>query len=83
MGFRALLKGPTAVLILSWPHQGSNHRPCESKSISLTATLQAATGMQGGDTPVTSAVSRNRGAVERGRVETHLSQVGLVVTEGL
>ena len=27
-GLRALLKGPTAV-----PHQGSNHRPCGSKSI--------------------------------------------------
>ena len=40
---RALLKGLTAVQILSWPHQGSNlHRPCGSKSSSLTATLQAA-----------------------------------------
>ena len=25
-----------------WPQQGSNHRPCGSKSSSLTATLQAA-----------------------------------------
>ena len=25
VGLRALLKGPTAVQILSWPHQGSNH----------------------------------------------------------
>ena len=32
VGLRALLKGPTAVQILSWPHQGSNHRPCRSKS---------------------------------------------------
>ena len=42
MGLRAVLKGPTAVQILSWPHQGSNHRPCGSKSSSLTTTLQAA-----------------------------------------
>ena len=42
MGLRALLKGPTAVLILSWPHQESNHRPCGSKSSSFTTTLQAA-----------------------------------------
>ena len=42
VGLRALLKGPTAVQILSWPHQGSNHRPCGSKSSSLTTTLQAA-----------------------------------------
>ena len=42
MGLRALLKGPTAVQILSWPQQGSNHRPCGSKSISLTTMLQAA-----------------------------------------
>ena len=27
VGLRASLKGPTAVQILSWPHQGSNHRP--------------------------------------------------------
>ena len=28
MGLRAMLKkGPTPVQILSWPHQGSNHRP--------------------------------------------------------
>ena len=39
---QALLKGPTAVLILSWLHQGLNHRPCGSKSSCLTATLQAA-----------------------------------------
>ena len=32
MGLRALLKGPTAVQILSWPHQGSNQRPCGPKS---------------------------------------------------
>ena len=37
-----MLMGPTAVQILSWPHQGSNHRPCGSKSSSLTTTLQAA-----------------------------------------
>ena len=36
VGLRALLKGPTAVQILSWPHQGSNHRPCGSKSSTLT-----------------------------------------------
>ena len=42
VGLRASLKGPTAVQILSWLHQGSNHRPCGSKSSSLTATLQAA-----------------------------------------
>ena len=42
VGLRALLKGPTAVQILSWPHQGSNHQPCGSKSSSLTTTLQAA-----------------------------------------
>ena len=42
MGLRALLKGPTAVQILWWPHQGSNRRPRGSKSSSLTATLQAA-----------------------------------------
>ena len=41
MGLRALLKGPTAVQILSWPHLGSNHRPCGSKSSSLTTMLQA------------------------------------------
>ena len=41
VGLRALLKGPTAVRISSWPHRGSNRRPCGSKSISLTATLQA------------------------------------------
>ena len=41
VGLRALLKGPTAVQILSWPHLGSNHRPCGSKPSSLTATLQA------------------------------------------
>ena len=43
VGLRALLKGPTSVQItvvqiLSWPHQGSNHRPCSS----TTPTLQAA-----------------------------------------
>ena len=42
VGLRVCLKGPTAVQILSWPHQGSNHRPCGSKSSRLTATLQAA-----------------------------------------
>ena len=42
VGLRALLKGPTAVQILSWPRQGSNHQTCGSKSISLTTTLQAA-----------------------------------------
>ena len=36
VGLRALLKGPTAVQILSWPHLGSNHQPCRS------TTLQAA-----------------------------------------
>ena len=41
VGLRALLKGPTAVQILSWPNQGSKHRPCGSKSSSLTTTLQA------------------------------------------
>ena len=41
VGLRALLKGPTAVQILSWPHLGSNYRPCGSKSSSLTTTLQA------------------------------------------
>ena len=41
VGLRASLKGPTAVQILSWPHQGSNPRPCGSQSISLTAMLQA------------------------------------------
>ena len=43
VGLRALLKGPTAVQIVSWPHQGSNHQPCGSKPSSLTTTLQAAT----------------------------------------
>ena len=38
VGLRALLKGPTAVQILSWPHQGSNHRPCGSKSSSINTT---------------------------------------------
>ena len=33
VGLRALLKGPTTVQILLWPHLGSNHRPCGSKSI--------------------------------------------------
>ena len=42
MGLRALLKGPTAVQILLWPHQGLKYRPCGSKSSSLTTTLQAA-----------------------------------------
>ena len=42
VGLRALLKGPTAVHILSWQHQGSNHRSCGSKSSSLTTMLQAA-----------------------------------------
>ena len=42
VGLRALLRGPTAVQILSWPHQESNHRPCGSKSSSLTTTLPAA-----------------------------------------
>ena len=41
VGLRALLKGPTAVQILSWPQLGSNHQPCRSKSSSLTTTLQA------------------------------------------
>ena len=41
VGLRALLKGPTAVQILPWPHQGSNHRPCGCKSSTLTTTLQA------------------------------------------
>ena len=30
-GLRALLKGATAVQILSWPHQESNLRPCGSR----------------------------------------------------
>ena len=51
MWLRALLKGPTSMQILSWPHQGSNHRPCRSKSHGLTTTLQAAPGW-GYDTPV-------------------------------
>ena len=42
VGLRALLKSPTAVQILSWPHQGSNHRPCGSKSSTLTTMLQPA-----------------------------------------
>ena len=42
VGLRALLKGPTAVQILSWPHQRSSHQPCRSKSSSLTTMLQAA-----------------------------------------
>ena len=42
VGLRALLKGPTAVQIFSWPHQASNHRPCRSKSSTLTTTLQTA-----------------------------------------
>ena len=42
VGLRALLKGLTAVQILSWPQQGSNHLPCGFKSSSLTTTLQAA-----------------------------------------
>ena len=37
MELRALLKGPTAVQVV-----GSNHRPCGSKSSSLTTMLQAA-----------------------------------------
>ena len=41
VGLRALVKGPAAVQILSWPHQGSDHRPCGFKS-SQVATLQAA-----------------------------------------
>ena len=41
VGLRASLKGP-AVQILSRLHQGSNHRPCGSKSSSLTTTLQPA-----------------------------------------
>ena len=46
VGLRALLKGPRAqgpVQILSWPHLGSNHRSCRSKSSNLTTMLQAAT----------------------------------------
>ena len=31
MRLRALLKGPKAVQILSWTHQGSNHRPVQVK----------------------------------------------------
>ena len=42
VGLRAVLKDPTAVQILSWPHQGSNHRPCGSKSWTFTSMLQAA-----------------------------------------
>ena len=42
VGLRALFKGPTAVQILLWPHQGLNHRPCGCKSSNLTSTLQAA-----------------------------------------
>ena len=41
VGLRALLKGPTLVQMLSWPHQGSNHQPCGLTSSSLTTTLQA------------------------------------------
>ena len=47
VGLRTSLKGSTAVQVLSWPHQGLNHRPCGSKSISLTATLQAAIALGG------------------------------------
>ena len=39
LGLRAFEQ---AVQILSWPHQGSNHRPCGSKSSCLTSMLQAA-----------------------------------------
>ena len=39
MGLRALLIGPTAVQILSWPHLGSGPRPCGSKSIRLRYRL--------------------------------------------
>ena len=39
VGLRALLKGPTAVRILSWPHQGSNHRPWQHPSSLLTVKL--------------------------------------------
>ena len=49
----ALLEGPTAVQILSWPHQGSNHRPCGSKSSSLITTLQAASSHTNVIRPVT------------------------------
>ena len=43
-GVKGLAQGPTALQILSWPHLGSNHQPCGSKSSSssLTTTLQAA-----------------------------------------
>ena len=39
VGLRALSQGPNSrsyVRILLWPHQGSNHRPCGSKSSGFT-----------------------------------------------
>ena len=51
MGLRAMLKGQQL-------HLGSNHRPCGSKSSSLTATLQAASNGR-------SAPTRNPLAVRR------------------
>ena len=42
VGLRALLKGPTAVQILPWTHQGLNHRPCGSNWRTLTTTLHYA-----------------------------------------
>ena len=45
-GFKGLAQGPNSLCsIISWPHRGSNHRLCGSKSISLTTMLQAAPGM--------------------------------------
>ena len=42
VGLRALLKGQQLCRSYQGPHQGSNQRPCGSKSSSLTTTLQAA-----------------------------------------
>ena len=50
LGLRALLKGPTAVQILSWPRRGSNHRPCGSISLGcapMSTTLRSFQGPHG------------------------------------
>ena len=69
VGLRALLKGPTAMQILSWPHQGSNHRSCRSMSSSLTTRLQAVpTFMEIGNGFVHGSQSSSRTAGPRTQV---------------
>ena len=46
-----LAQGPTAVQISSWPHLGSNRRPCGSKSSSLT-TLPRELQSSASDLPI-------------------------------